>query len=71
MRVRLMRAHPLRGEGPNLVLSRALFLCQTAASDTSVSPDWTLYTTYQVTHTHTQCGPHLSKNVPQLYVYLL
>lgn len=36
-------AHPLRGSGPNLVLSGALFPCQTAATDTSVSPDWILH----------------------------
>lgn len=54
-----MRALRLRGEDPNLVLSGALLLCQTAATDTSVSPDWTLHTTYW--QTHTQRGASLIK----------
>lgn len=47
MRVCPVRAHPLRGAGPNMVLSTALFPCQTAATDTSISPDWTQQAQYR------------------------
>lgn len=65
MRVCPVRAHPPRGAGPNMVRTSALFPCQTAATDTSVSPDWAQNTQY------TYGGPHLSKCSVALTLNLL